>query len=107
MSYNVPIAVLVGLVVLLSFGATAAAAETDTRVGVCVVGDSPCNDPGDTPTADRPVDDDTPIQFHPDELPYASGLADGDDSNSCGPSYASCSESRSPHGTGVDRVSRQ
>ena len=76
---SVPLAAIFGLVLLLSFGAATAAAETGGKVGVCVVGvDSPCNDPGDTPASD-PVANDTPIQCHPDELPYASGLADGDE----------------------------
>lgn len=70
------------------------AADEGPDVGVCVVGvESPCNgdsadntssgvDDGDVPVdsndrSDDAVDDD-PIQFHPDELPYASGVA-GDD----------------------------
>ena len=59
MTYSVPLAVIFGLVLLLSFGAATAAAETGGQVGVCVVGiDSPCNDPGDTPASD-PFGNDT------------------------------------------------
>ena len=80
MTYNIPIAFVVSVVLLVSFGATPVSAETGGQVGVCVVGvDSPCNDAEDTPVADQPAGNETPIQFHPDELPYASGLADGDE----------------------------
>lgn len=72
---------LAALVVLLVVPGTAVAADPGA-VGICVVGvDSPCNGPGANGTDPVGADDETataegePIQFHPDELPYASGVA--------------------------------
>ena len=82
----------IALVVLFAVPGTALAApdggENESGdVGICVVGvESPCNGPAvDGTDRDDPdsaenvtVDEGEPIQFHPDELPYASGVADGD-----------------------------
>lgn len=80
------------LVLLFVVPGTAVASQDGDRdgtgdVGICVVGvESPCNGPaadgtdGADPAPARNVtaDEGEPIQFRPDELPSASGVADGD-----------------------------
>lgn len=69
------------LVVVLTLGVSSVAAAGDDDVGICVIGvDSPCNGAdasNETATNDSATAGE-PIQFHPDELPYASGPAEED-----------------------------
>lgn len=73
-----------GLAILFVAGVMPATANTHGEtgdVGVCVIGvDSPCN--AETPTDNQTLNqtDEQPIQYAPDELPYASEFADAEES---------------------------